>query len=191
VLWFAIENAAEYGGNPSDIRLVGFSGGANNAAAVALYPSTDDTRCQSTANSFKVSQVVAFEGDLTLSPQWDPVLIDDPSFYNEMTVWSHIYGYSGGQIDILVDDKTTIAITSGVRAYLDLRHPEGSIREAWDELGVIEEDYATLIQANEMFHSQLIAADKASSLTHIEAANHTISTTAEDAIIDLLFASDT
>ena len=186
-VWFAIENAVAYGGDVSDIRLVGFSGGANAAAAVAMYPSNDDSRCRAPASDFAVSEVVAFEGDLTLQPAFDPVLRDDPSFYDEMTVWSHIADYTGGPIHVLVDAESTIAVPSGVEEYLDLRHPDGPIREAWEALGVIDEDRATLVQANTMFHNLLLEAGHETTLTTIEAANHSITPTAQAAIIDLLF----
>lgn len=185
-VWFAIENAAEFGGDVSDIRLVGFSGGANMAAAVAMYPSDDDSRCSSPATDFTVSEVVAFEGDFVLGAGWDDVVRDDPTFYEDMTVWSHIEGYTGGPIRVLVDSETTIAIT-GVEEFLDLRHPDGPVREAWEALGVIGEDRATLVQANTMFHDLLLEAGKETSLTTIEASNHSLSEAAQDAIIDLLF----
>ena len=186
-VWFAIENAADYGGDVSDIRLVGFSGGANQAAATAMYPSDDDSHCRAPATDFAVSQVVAFEGDFTLQSAFDPVLRDDPSFYDEVTVWSHIADYTGGPIHVLVDAKTTLAIPSGVEEYLDLRHPDGPIREKWEALGVIDEDRATLVQANTMFHDLLLEAGHETTLTTIEAAHHSLSETAQAAIIDLLF----
>jgi acetyl esterase/lipase len=185
-VWFAIEHAADYGGDVSDIRLVGFSGGANQAAAVAMYPSDDDRRCSAPAADFTVSEVVVFEGDFTLGAGWDNVIREEPSFYDEMTVWSHIADYAGGPIHVIVDSKTTVSIAR-VEEALDLRHPDGPIRDRWEALGVIEEDRATLVQANEMFHDLLLEAGKETTLTRIEAANHSLSPTAQAAIIDVLF----
>jgi len=188
-VWYAIEHAAEYGGDPSDIRVVGFSGGAMMAAAVAMYPSDDDARCRAPASDFTVSEVVAFEGDFAMGSGWDDVVREDPSFYDEMTVWSHIPNYDGGPIHVLVDSETNLAITD-VEEFLDLRHPDGAIRDAWEELGVVEENRATLVQSNEMFHTLLLEAGHETTLTTITALGHSLGLDAEAAIIELVFAND-
>lgn len=187
-VWFAMEYAGDYGGDVSDIRLVGFSGGANMAAAVAMNPSDDDRRCSVPATDIAVSEVVVFEGDLTLGSGWDGAIRDDPSFYEDITVWSHIDGYAGGPIHVLVDSKTTIGI-SQVEEALDLRHPDGPIRDAWEAMGVIDEDRATLVQANTLFHELLLEAGHDSTLTTIDSLSHHLSDAAQAAIIDLLFGA--
>lgn len=185
-VWFAIEHAAEYGGDVSDIRLAGFSGGANMAAAVAMHPSDDDRHCSAPATDFDVTGVVVFEGDFALGAGWSNVIRNDPTFYDEVTVWSHLAECPVGPIHVLVDSKTTVAI-SHVEEVLDLRHPDGPVREAWEALGVIEEDHATLVQSNTLFHDALVEAGCATTLTTIEAGNHSLTPTAEAAMVDLLF----
>ena len=185
-VWFAIEHAVDYGGDVADIRVVGFSGGANQAAAVAMYPSDDGSRCSAPATAFSVSEAVVFEGDFMLGAGWNDVVRDEPSFYDEVTVWSHIADYAGGPIHVIVDSDTAVSIR-GVEEFLDLRHPDGAIRDRLEALGVVEEDRATLVQSNELFHELLLEAGKETTLTWIEAADHSLSPTAQAAIVDVLF----
>ena len=194
--WFAHQEAETYGGDPSDISLVGFSGGGNMAVAVAMYGGSLDLGCHAQPMLVEPSRVVAFEGDFLMAPWWDEAITTDPSFYADWAVWEHIDAYEGAPIDILADRKTAEAASytvtglgSTVEDFLSLRDDEGSITADLTTIGALADDNLDLTEFNTLFHYRLEQAQKPTSLTWIDEGAHTMSWTAVDAITELLKGS--
>ena len=193
--WFAHQQAQEYGGDPNDISLVGFSGGANMAVATAMYGGEDDLGCAAPPVAVQPSAVIAFEGDWLIGPWWDDVIASDPDFYAKWAVWQHIDHYDGAPIHLLVDRQTSAAdppyysvvgLGAAVDEFLALRDADGSIAADLSALGALEDNNIDLIEFNLLFNYRLEQAGVPATLTWIDQSPHAVSWAAVAAINDLL-----
>ncbi len=199
--WYAVEHAAEYGGNPDDVTVVGFSGGGFVLGVEAMHSEdqAESPGCAAPSNPVDFSSLVLFEGDHLLAPWWDDNLRDDPTLYRDITVWDYIDGYAGYPIHFLLDEQTaqdhkTYSVeallgpgTSTVDDYLELRDPQGDLRETLEQIGAFDDGQLNLTEFSLLFHEKLIEAGHPSTVTWIDAASHSISTEAKEAIAEIIF----
>jgi hypothetical protein len=193
IYWFAAQEAEAYGGDPTDISLVGFSGGATMATATAMFGGNTDLGCLARRVEVAPRRVVAFEGDFLLAPWWDQALRNDPNMYSRATVWAYIDTYDGAPIHFLLDKRTATADNysvsgpgSNIGDFMALRDADGSLTADLAAIGALDDEDLDLTEFSTLFHHRLTEAGKPSSITWINDGVHRLSPGAITAIADLL-----
>jgi len=109
---FARTTAADYGGDPSSITLVGNSAGASTGVVVALAGDDFEGDCVVTEGSALLNALVGFEGDYdypyTFYPDgWDHTYLkdEDPELWHAINPYSHIGRNPELQIRLVYGDE--------------------------------------------------------------------------------------
>ena len=193
--WFAVAHAAEYGGDPSDISLVGFSDGATKAANVAFLEAGDDPGCLAPQSPVTPRTVVLFEGAQGLNPALDYVFREDPDLFEDAYLWTHLDDSSVGHVHLLMDRQTAAdpAYSSDLLVKPPTESPEESVSlrdpalvDDIERLGLLDDGTLDMSEVSILLDDHLTAAGVASSMTWIDAAVHTMSDEAMAAIGDLI-----
>jgi acetyl esterase/lipase len=193
--WYAAEHAATYGGDPSDITMVGFSGGANTAADIAMDRSNRTAGCLAGESAVEPAALVLHEGDWLIAPFWDSYLAADPTMFDRWTVWSQIEDYAGFPIHLVVDSATTkvpsywYGTQDGIHGALRMRDPDGDLAEPIKALGLTDDGVLDLTDASLLFRDRLLAAGHPTSVTWTESMAHTMTDEVMDAITALVLSS--
>jgi hypothetical protein len=139
VVRFARAEAGQYGGDPSNLTLYGYSGGASHAAMIALTGPEVAAGCQATSGSLVPENLVLFEGEwLLVDPFWEPLLREDPSVFDVATPWSSLESAPRMPVHVLDSEDESLAGPYDETALL-LRDPSGSLRDGLEEIGLVED----------------------------------------------------
>lgn len=193
--WYAAEHAASYGGDPSDITLVGFSGGANHAADIAMDRSNQTIGCLASETAVKPTALVLHEGDWLITHWFDEYMTADPTMFDRWSVWNKIEDYAGFPVHLVVDRTTAdhpgyqYQSADGVDGVLRLRDPDGDLTAPIEALGLTDDGALDLTEASILFHDRLLAAGHPTSITWTDSVAHAMSDEVMDAITALVFGS--
>jgi Carboxylesterase family len=157
---FARANAVRYGGNPDNVTLFGFSGGATMAVPVALGGAPPAEGALAGAGSPVPESFVILDPDyLVADPAWGDLVAIDPSF---MTVGSP-FGYLGHPVDfpitVICSGDPGLSRELGdpwaKDSWLAVRDPSGDIRRGLEKLGALSGDQYTNESAGQLFAERL------------------------------------
>ena len=199
---FALENAAEFGGDPDEMALAGASGGAIAAAQVAIAEDPPGgAYCLVPPEPVEPRAVVMWEGDWFLGPWWDNALEANPTFYEDEWVlnqldtdiestWHVMAGSlereglqrfavndpfgTGDECGRPLDGEPGMEpIPPGTTCrWLELRDPTGAVRRELDRLGFYDDGWLTISESSVLLADRLDAAGVDHTLTIIEGAPH-------------------
>jgi hypothetical protein len=142
---FARATAEQYGGDPENLTLYGFSAGANQAVMEALGDVSASQEALEGAGSAIPDALVFYDPDIFLSnPMFDPVLARDPGVMQLETPW-HLRGRRVDfPITIFSSGDPSLSRQAGdpwaKDSWLAVRDPSGDIRRGLEELGVFDGD---------------------------------------------------
>jgi hypothetical protein len=157
---FARANSARYGGDPENVTLFGFSGGANIAIPVAVGGVPASKGAIGGAGSSIPESLVILDPDyLVADPAWGDLVSIDPSF---MTVWSP-FGYLGRPVDfpitVICSGDPGLSRELGdpwaKDSWLAVRDPSGEIRHGLEKLGALSGPLYTNESAGQLFVERL------------------------------------
>lgn len=199
---FAIENAADFGGDPNEVTLAGASGGAIAAAQVAIADEPPgEAYCLVPPEPVEPQAVVMWEGDWFLGSWWDDALEANPSFYEDEWVLNQLdaelestwhvmagppqredgYRYAindplgtGDECGRPLDGEPGLEpIPPGTMCrVLELRDPTGDLRRDFDRLGFYDDGWLTISESSVLLADRLDTAGVDHTLTIIEGAPH-------------------
>jgi acetyl esterase/lipase len=196
--WYAATDAPSHGGDPDAISLVGFSGGASKASAIAFLPMPETDLCAADPVAVTPASLVLFEGGQGLNPWLDDDFRADDTLFNDAFVWNKLDAYTGGPIHLLVDRKTEAdpfywasnlirPPTTSPDESLELRDP--ALATDLEAIGAFEDGEITFTEVSELLEYRLRSAGIPTSLTWIDSASHTMTIEAMQAIGDILLDS--
>lgn len=87
---FPVEQAEEYGADPNDLNLYGFSGGAQASGPMMWNGATVGERCLAESPAPTPITAVFFEGDWLLAPSWDDGLDTGAFTYEDVAIWDDL-----------------------------------------------------------------------------------------------------
>ena len=90
---FARAHAAEYGGDPATMIVLGHSGGAHAASMATFARPAPTAGCLGGPTLGAIDALVTWEGNWLLSvnaPDWDAALAEDPRVMDVLTPWTHL-----------------------------------------------------------------------------------------------------
>ena len=190
--WYAAEHAAIYGGDSSDITLVGSSGGANHAADIAVDRSNRTTGCLASETAVEPTALVLHEGDWLITQWFDEYLAADPTMFDRWSVWNKTEDYAGFPTHLVVDRATAkdpfyrYQSADGVDGFLRLRDPDGDLTARIEALGLTDDGVLDLTEASILFHDRLLQAGHPTSITWTDSLTHAITPEVIDAIAELV-----
>jgi len=165
---FAQQNAAEYGGNPANTVVYGFSAGAGAALLASLEPSGDPIPgCETEVSPTPAVGVVLGDGEYFLhSENFDGAFQADPAAMRsqvaaltDATYWPpdlnarfFLWVAAEGTSPRAIDDP------SAETGWLAQRDPDGSIRTDLDRLNQIEDGIVSFIDAGQLLELRLTEA---------------------------------
>ena len=191
---FARATAAQYGGDPENLTLYGYSAGANHAVMEAFGDAAASEGALKGAGSTLPDSLVLYDPDILICAAWmpwDEVLARDPSVMQLETPW-HLLGQP-------VDFPVTIIASGDPELSRDLgdmwaedswmavRDPSGDIRRGLEKLGARAFDTETSFQVLADFLEA--DGDKVTYITLSDSTHSGPSAAGEDSIIDVLVPS--
>lgn len=142
---YAVVHAADHGGDPERLALLGSSAGASPAAFVGLRAAAPFPLCSVEPQAFAADAVVLWEGDWLLATiVWDRYGDGLPTVMEAYTPWSWL--------DQAAHPAVVLATTAGGRAlerrcdasatapWLATRDPDGSLTPRLEAIGAFDDD---------------------------------------------------
>ena len=146
---FARARAADYGGDPSTMIVYGHSGGANQASVQAFLQPAPTDGCLVDSEPGTFDAMVVWEGDWVLWPPfWDPILAQEPGFFDLITPWTRLADHRDLPVHFVVSDNPGLGREDG--AWLDTRG-DGQMRSRLEAVGALEDGYMWFDELEEMF----------------------------------------
>jgi acetyl esterase/lipase len=133
---FAVEYAAQYGGDPASLTMFGHSGGGMIGSVVVFASPQLSQGCLASAVP-QFDTFLSWEADWLMVTGWDELLADDPSLMENFTPWSHLPAPTGLRfIALRAEDSEAGRTASGARGengWLAVRDPDGTLTAALEE----------------------------------------------------------
>lgn len=192
---FAAEHAEEYGGDPDDVNVYGFSGGARAAGAVLWAGATPGPGCLATGPVPQLGTAVLFEGDWMLAPSWDDALDTGGVRFDEATVWDHLDEDLDTEVVIVIGTEPQGPIhripvgdvfsdadcggsddgwvpAGGTCRYLELRDPDGTLRRVMVDEGWLDDGMWDISETSRLLVDRLEAAGQEPVVVEVDGLNH-------------------
>jgi hypothetical protein len=169
---FARATAAHYGGDPGNLTLFGYGGGAMQAAVEALSGASASEGALDGAGSTIPESLVLFDPDYMLadsSPPWDQILAADPGVMALQTPWAHLGRRVAFPITVIGSGDLAMVRELGdpwaTDSWLAVRDPSGDIRRGLEKLGALSGDLYTQTSIEQLFVERLKA--DGDTVTHV------------------------
>ena len=196
---FAVEHAAEYGGDPQKLTLFGTSGGANAAGSTLWGGSEPQPGCLADGTAPEPASAVLFEGDWLLAPWWDDALAAGTLDYQTSTVWTNLDRDLNTDVTLVVGSDSpkspnhrlpvgdpfasddcgravepgeAIVVAGGMCRYFELRDPDGDLRRDLQDLGVLADGFLDISDFTLLLQDQLDDAGQPAELIAVEGFSH-------------------
>lgn len=181
---FAVENAADYGGDATQFNLYGFSAGAQAVGVVLWGGMTAGEGCLAESAPPTPTTAVLFEGDWFAAPSWDDALESGALVYEDISIWDDLDGAPGTNVVLVVGTDTPESLEhrvplgdlwseddcgagtdgwvprGGTCRYLTLRDPDGDYRRDMERLALLDDDL------HDVSEYSLILADRLNDTGH-------------------------
>jgi acetyl esterase/lipase len=173
---FARAHAAEYGGDPSTMILLGHSAGANAAATIAFNDLAPSDGCPAGDSVGPIGSIITYEGDWLLhDPMWDQVIPHDPDVLQTVTPWKGLSAHPGIPVVMLVSEGSggLVEVPVGdppVDSWLTARDPV-AMRTQFMTAGP-DGGRINIAQTQAILHAALKAQGNPVSLTEAPGADH-------------------
>ena len=175
---FARATAARYGGDPENVTLFGYGGGAMQAVVEALSGASASEGALDGAGSTIPDSLVLFDPDYLLadsSAPWDQVLAADPGVMALQTPWAHLGRRVDFPITVIGSGDPALVRELGdpwaKDSWLAVRDPSGDIRRGLEKLGALSGDLFTQTSIEQLFVERLKA--DGDTVTHIRLKDST------------------
>ena len=173
---FARAHAAEYGGDPSTMILLGHSAGANAASAIVFNELAPTDGCPAGDSVGPVASIITYEGDWLLhDPMWDQVIPHDSGVLQTVTPWKGLSAHPGIPVVMLVSEGSggLVEVPTGdppVDSWLTARDPV-ALRQQFMTAGP-DGGRINIAQTQAILHAALKAQGNPVSLTEAPGADH-------------------
>jgi pimeloyl-ACP methyl ester carboxylesterase len=144
---FAVERAAEYGGDASSLTVFGHSAGAMIASVAVLGPPELADGCLAQASP-QVDVLVTWDGDwlvVTKAFGWDDYLAAEPTLMESITPWAHLPPPPGLRFIMLQPETSgegrSATDARGETGWLAARDPDGTLTSALEAINAFEDDF--------------------------------------------------
>jgi acetyl esterase/lipase len=158
---FAKTTAADYGGDPDHVTVMGYSGGGNSALMAAMSDHDPLEACVVSGPGVEPQAVVNIEGDVLLGPPYyDSAFADDPDTFYAFTPWRDLDADDRFPVFVVAAD-TRLSAERPVgddRAWVDLRHVDIDLDGELDAMGVFDDGVFTNLEGNRWAYETLLAA---------------------------------
>ena len=159
---FAKATAADYGGDPDHVTVMGYSGGGNSALMAAMSPADPLEACVVSGPGVEPQAVVNIDGDVLLGPPpYDAAFADDADTFYAFTPWRNLDPDDPFPVHVISVDTRTSGEERSVeddRSWVDLRHVDIDLDAELDAMGVFDDGVFTNREANEWAYETLVAA---------------------------------
>ena len=174
---FARANAARYGGDPDNVTLFGFSGGANYVVPVAVGGVPPSEGALAGAGSSVPESLAVLDPDyLHADPAWARMMAVDPSFMSVGSPFSYLGHPMNFPITVICSGDPGLSRELGdpwaEDSWLAVRDPSGDIRRGLEKLGALGGDLYTNESAGQLFAEWLKADGDAVTYIRLTASTH-------------------
>jgi dienelactone hydrolase len=161
---FATERATQYGGDPANVTLMGYSGGGNAALMAAFSDLEPPAGCAANGPAAEPRAVVSVDGDVLLgAPLWDDGFAADPEAFYALTPWRDLDPDDRFSVVLMHTDTIVPFLQRTVGSDptdidLDVRHVDIDLRAGLEAMGILEDGVITNLEANEWATQALLDA---------------------------------
>jgi acetyl esterase/lipase len=159
---FAKATAADYGGDPDHVTVMGYSFGGNSALMAAMSDADPLEACVVSGPGVEPQAVVNIDGDVLHGPPfYDAAFADDPDAFYAFTPWRDLDPDDPFPVHVISVDTRTSSEERSVeddRSWVDLRHVDIDLDAELDAMGVFDDGVVTNREANEWAYETLVAA---------------------------------
>lgn len=155
---FARAEAERYGGDPSNVTLLGHSAGANYASVIAFADPEVPEGCLVDEGSVLPDNLVLFDGDwliMGLPEGWDRLLREDRGVMDTITPWSHLEESDRMPVHILDSDAPGLyRDAEGADRWLALRDPTGVFYQELQRGGAFDDGKVSEHEAQRLLYDR-------------------------------------
>lgn len=193
---FASEHAEDYGGDPHDINLHGYSGGAQVSAPLVWGGARVDEGCVAHGPPPRPRTAVFFEGDWFIAPSWDDALETGAITYDDIAIWDDLGEASDTEVVLVVGTETGNSPMhrtpvgdvwsatdcgsegagwvprGGTCRWLQLRDPDGQLRRDMERLGQLDDGFIDVSENSLLLADRLERAGHPATLVTINGLSH-------------------
>lgn len=161
---FAKERATAYGGDPTDITLIGYSGGGNAALMAAFSDLDPPAGCAADGPGVEPQAVVSVDGDVLLgAPLWDDAFAADPETFYAMTPWRDLDPEDRFPVVLMHTDTVVPFLQRTVGSDptaidLAVRHVDIDLSDQLEDMGILADGVLTNLEANQWATAALLDA---------------------------------
>jgi pimeloyl-ACP methyl ester carboxylesterase len=144
---FAVERAAQYGGDASSLTVFGHSAGAMIASVAVLGQPELADGCLAQASP-QVDVLVTWDGDwlvVTKAAGWDDYLAAEPTVMESITPWAHLPPPPGLRFVMLQPETSgegrSAIDARGETGWLAARDPDGTLTSELEAINAFEDDF--------------------------------------------------
>ena len=191
---YARATAARYGGDPQNLTLFGYGGGAMTAVVEAFSGASPSEGALEGAGSAIPDSLVIFDPDYLLaepSAPWDELLAADSGVMELLTPWAYLGRHVDFPITVIGSGDPELVRELGdpwaEDSWLAVRDPSGGIRRGLEKLGALSGNLYTQVSIEQLFVDRLKA--DGNTVTHItldHVAHSTVGPEGVETVIETL-----